>query len=38
MLWLGTGFQQGWIIVRWDKMVEDLHLPVDKFDPEKYLK
>jgi hypothetical protein len=38
MLWLGTGFQHGWILVRWDKMFEDLHIPIDKLQPEQYLK
>lgn len=38
LLWLGRGFQQGWLIVRWDKMAEDLHIPVEKLDPEQFLK
>ena len=38
LFWLGRGFQQGWLIVSWDKMAEDLHIPVDKLQPEQYLK
>jgi len=38
LLWLGRGFQQGWLIVRWDKMVEDLQIPIDKLQPKQYLR
>ncbi len=38
LLWMGVGYQHGWLIVRWDKMVEDLHIPVDKLQPGEYLK
>ncbi len=38
LLWLGRGCQQGWLIVRWDKMVEDLQIPIDKLQHKQYLR
>jgi hypothetical protein len=38
LLWLGSGLQNGWIVVNWDKMITDLNLPIDKFQPKEYLK